>query len=66
MFSDFMSSIDGIGIYPVISLLMFFTVFVGVGVYLFTANKEEMNNMAMMPLDKNFDEKTNERENENE
>jgi len=66
MFSDFMSSIDGIGIYPVISLLMFFTVFVGVGVYLITANKEKMKQMAMMPLDKSFDNKINERENENE
>ena len=66
MFSDFLSSIEGIGLYPVISLIMFFLVFVGVGVYLFTANKEAMQKMAMMPLDKNFEKKINERENENE
>ena len=66
MFSDFLSSIDGIGLYPVISLIMFFMVFVGVGVYLFTANKESMQKMAMMPLDKNFEKKIIERENENE
>lgn len=66
MFSDFMSSIEGIGIYPVISLLMFFTVFVGIGIYLATANKDAMKKMAMLPLDKKFDEKIDERENENE
>lgn len=46
-----LTSIDGIEIYPIISLLIFFLFFVGLGIYIFRADKEKINEIKNIPLD---------------
>lgn len=48
-----MDSIEGIGIYPIISLLIFFTFFVGLYWWVFTASKAHIKEMSELPLDEN-------------
>lgn len=46
-----MESIIGIEIYPMISLLIFFTFFVALFLWVFTAKKEYLNTVSNLPLD---------------
>lgn len=46
-----MTSIDGIEIYPIISLVIFVAFFVGVIIYLAKADKKTINELKQMPLD---------------
>ncbi|QCW99508.1 CcoQ/FixQ family Cbb3-type cytochrome c oxidase assembly chaperone [Aggregatimonas sangjinii] len=47
----YMDSIEGIGIYPIISLLIFFTFFVGLYWWVFTASKTHIKEMSELPFD---------------
>ncbi|UPZ13905.1 cbb3-type cytochrome oxidase subunit 3 [Flavobacterium humidisoli] len=46
-----METISGIEIYPIISLLIFFLFFVGLGVWVFSYRKEKIQEMSNIPLD---------------
>ncbi len=46
-----MESITGIEIYPLISLVIFFTFFVALFLWVFTAKKEYINKVSQLPLD---------------
>ena len=46
-----MESITGIEIYPMISLLVFFTFFVILFWWVFTSKKEYINKVSQIPLD---------------
>lgn len=46
-----MDSIAGIEIYPIISLLIFFTFFMGLFWWVFTAKKTHIDEMRNIPLD---------------
>ncbi len=46
-----MESITGIEIYPIISLLIFFTFFVILFWWVFTAKKDYINKVSNLPLD---------------
>jgi len=46
-----MATIDGIEIYPVISILIFFTFFVGLGIYVWKTSKNHTDRMSQLPLD---------------
>lgn len=46
-----MDSIDGIEIYPIISLLIFFAFFVGLFWWVVTAKKDYVSKMSNIPLD---------------
>lgn len=48
----FFEGIAGIEIYPMISLLIFFIFFLGLGVYVFMMRKQHAQYMASVPLDK--------------
>ena len=52
----YMDSIDGIEIYPIISLLIFFTFFVGLFYWVFTAKKDYIKNVSNLPLDNQNDQ----------
>ncbi len=52
----YMDSIDGIEIYPIISLLIFFTFFVGLFYWVFTAKKEYIKHVSNLPLDNQNDQ----------
>ena len=49
-----MESISGIEIYPLISLLIFFTFFVVLFWWVYTAKKEYIKTVSNLPLDENI------------
>ncbi|MFD0989633.1 CcoQ/FixQ family Cbb3-type cytochrome c oxidase assembly chaperone [Mariniflexile jejuense] len=51
-----MDSISGIEIYPIISLLIFFSFFVILFWWVFTAKKEYIKNVSNIPLDNQNDQ----------
>lgn len=46
-----MATIDGIEIYPIISLTIFFTFFIGLFWWVFTTKKEYIDQISKYPLD---------------
>jgi len=46
-----METISGIEIYPILSLLIFFFFFVGLGFWVFSYKKEKIKEMSEIPLD---------------
>lgn len=46
-----METISGIEVYPIISLLIFFLFFLGLGVWVFSYRKEKIQEMSNIPLD---------------
>lgn len=48
---NYMESIIGIEIYPLLSLLIFFTFFVALFWWVFTAKKDYINKVSKIPLD---------------
>ncbi|MDT0690619.1 CcoQ/FixQ family Cbb3-type cytochrome c oxidase assembly chaperone [Salegentibacter sp. F188] len=51
-----MESIEGVAIYPMISLLIFFFFFAGLFWWVFTAKKDYINEVSNLPLDLNENE----------
>ena len=45
-----METIAGVAIFPILSLLIFFAFFVGLGIWVFSYNKEKINEMSQIPL----------------
>lgn len=54
-FINYLTSISGIGIFPLISLLIFFIFFVVLFWYVMRADKSHMNNLAAMPVNEDQD-----------
>lgn len=50
-FINYLESITGIGIYPLVSLLIFFIFFMVVGAYVFKADKNHIEEVSNIPLD---------------
>jgi len=48
---NYMDSMEGIEIYPIISLLIFFSFFVVLFWWVFTAKKDYINTVSNLPLD---------------
>ena len=63
-FSNYLSSIENISIYPLITMILFFTVFVGAVIWIVTRDKEYISELEQIPLDN--DTFNNNTENENE
>lgn len=51
MFSNYLKSIEGVGIYPLFSLLVFFIFFVVIIVWLVKVDKKYITKMSNLPLD---------------
>jgi hypothetical protein len=49
-----METISGIEIYPILSLLIFFFFFVGLGFWVFSYKKEKIKEMSEIPLDEGY------------
>ncbi|PIF33804.1 hypothetical protein CLU81_4429 [Flavobacterium sp. 9] len=49
-----METISGIAIYPILSLLIFFFFFVGLGFWVFSYKKEKIQEMSEIPLDEGY------------
>ncbi len=50
MFKEVLQSIDGVAVFPVISLVLFFTFFVSVCVIWFRKDKKTVDEYAQIPL----------------
>ncbi|MEY4963130.1 MAG: hypothetical protein RLZZ323_449 [Bacteroidota bacterium] len=48
-----METIAGVAIYPILSLLIFFVFFVGLGFWVFSYKKEKIEEMSQIPLNDN-------------
>lgn len=59
MLSNFLSRIDGIWIYPVISFFIFAGLFVVIVIRLFRTDKNLLNKLANLPLENNIKETSN-------
>jgi cytochrome c oxidase cbb3-type subunit 4 len=46
-------TIEGVAIYPILSLLIFFVFFVGLGMWVFSYKKEKINELSQIPLNDN-------------
>ena len=55
MYMDILRRIDGIGIFPLVSLLLFVTVFVIVLIHVARADRSELARRAALPLDPALD-----------
>ena len=51
MFNHYLQSIEGVGIYPIFSLLVFFAFFIVLIIWMFRADKTHMKKMSELPLD---------------
>lgn len=57
-FINYLTSITGIGIFPLISLLVFVTFFVLLSLYVLRADKSRFKYLAALPVEKNDKEET--------
>ena len=64
-FSNYLSSIENVSIYPVITIILFMLVFVGAVLWIVTRDKEYISEMESVPLD-NKNDFLNNSENKNE
>lgn len=55
MYKQVLQHIDGIDIYPVISLVIFFTFFLGLIFWIFTIKKSYITKMSHLPLESSGD-----------
>ncbi|MFN7930032.1 MAG: CcoQ/FixQ family Cbb3-type cytochrome c oxidase assembly chaperone [Blastocatellia bacterium] len=51
MYQNVLQAIAGIGIYPIISMLIFIAVFLSAIIWFFKADKEHLQRMAELPLE---------------
>ena len=51
MYKEVLQSIEGVGIYPVISMIVFVIFFTAVLIRYFKADKKYLNKMSNLPLD---------------
>lgn len=52
-FINYLTSITGVGIFPLISLLVFFLFFLALGLYVWKADKDRFRYLAAMPVEEN-------------
>lgn len=66
MFSNYLSTIEGIGILPLISLLFFVSFFTVILIWVFKVDKNYIKKMEELPLDSNNNSKQNSSGEEND
>lgn len=49
-FINYLESITGIGVYPLVSLMIFFVFFIGVTLYIMLGRKEYFETLSNLPL----------------
>jgi cytochrome c oxidase cbb3-type subunit 3 len=58
-FINYLESIAGVGIFPLISLLVFFFFFVVLSIWAIKVSKEHLDEMSNIPLEKSTDSENN-------
>lgn len=56
---EVMRHIEGVGIFPLISLILFFVLFSGILIYAFTFKKEKADLFSALPLEKDTNNEAN-------
>jgi len=51
MFENYLSSIEGVGIFPIISLLIFFTFFIALAIWAIRVDKNYLKKMQELPFE---------------
>lgn len=51
MFKHYFEQMDGVSIYPIFSLMVFFLFFIGLGIYVFKFDKKVQNHVENLPLE---------------
>lgn len=51
MFKHYFEQMDGVDIYPIFSLIVFFVFFLGLGVYVIFFDKKKKEHLERLPLD---------------
>ncbi len=64
MFSNYLSSIENVSTYPIITFILFGLVFIGAVIWIVTRDKEYISELENIPLEKN--DFINNSENKNE
>jgi Ca2+/Na+ antiporter len=64
-FSNYLSSIENVAIYPIITLVLFLSVFIGVVIWTASRDKEYISELENIPLENDNFNKNTENENEN-
>lgn len=59
MFENYLSSIEGVGIYPIISLLIFFIFFVALAIWAIRVDKNYLKKMQELPFEINNPQNNN-------
>lgn len=59
MISEHLSKIDGIAVYPIFSLILFFTLFAITIVWVLKLDKKYLTRMENLPLESNSENKNN-------
>jgi cbb3-type cytochrome oxidase subunit 3 len=52
MFNQILQSIEGIAVYPMFSLIVFFLFFVGLTAWVFKVDKKYVEKMSRLPIEK--------------
>jgi cytochrome c oxidase cbb3-type subunit IV len=52
MFKNALSSIEGVSVFPIFSLIVFFVFFTALGLWVFKADKKYVKHMENLPFDK--------------
>lgn len=59
MIKEYLQSIDGVSIYPVISLIIFFVFFAVIIIWMFKVDKNYLKKMSNLPLDSDEENNSN-------
>ncbi|HSW54038.1 MAG TPA: hypothetical protein VLH59_03035 [Ignavibacteriaceae bacterium] len=59
MFKEVLQSIEGIGIYTIISMIIFILFFIGMIIWIFKVDKKYIKHMSELPLNENNKEVSN-------
>lgn len=60
MYKNVLETIEGVGIFPIISMLIFFSIFMSAIVWFFKADKDHLQRMAELPLQPNHQQQDRE------
>lgn len=58
MYKDILNSIKGVEIYPIITLIIFFIVFIALIIWVFKLDKSKVEEMSLLPLEDSTIERT--------
>ncbi len=64
MFSNYLSSIENVATYPIITFILFALVFIGAVIWIVTRDKEYISELENIPLEKNDFKNNSENKNE--